>query len=170
MMHAIILAAGYATRLYPLTKDTPKPLLKVADRAIIEHIIRKVEEINGIDGIYIVTNGKFAAHFSEWLENFDAKIPVGIINDGTGSNDDRLGALGDVHFAITNKNIDDDVIVIAGDNLFELSLIDVSNFFRKRKSNVIVLHDVKDIELAKHYGIVEINHNNLFVNFFDKTT
>ena len=167
-MHAIILAAGYATRLYPLTKDTPKPLLKVGDKAIIEHIIRKVEEIKGIDGIYIVTNGKFAAHFSEWLENFDAKTPVGIINDGTRSNDDRLGALGDVHFAISNKNIDDDVIVIAGDNLFELSLIDVSNFFRKRKSNVIVLHDVKDIELAKHYGIVEIDGSNLVVNFEEK--
>ena len=167
-MHAIILAAGYATRLYPLTKDTPKPLLKVGDKAIIEHIIRKIEEIKGIDGIYIVTNGKFAAHFSEWLENFDAKTPVGIINDGTRSNDDRLGALGDVHFAISNKNIDDDVIVIAGDNLFELSLIDVSNFFRKRKSNVIVLHDVRDIELAKHYGIVEIDGSNLVVNFEEK--
>src|SRR3989344_6886009 len=121
-MDAIILAAGYATRLYPLTKDRPKPLLNVAGKPIIEHIIRKIDGITGINKIYIVTNDKFEGHFSEWLENFDAKSPIEIINDGTKSNEDRLGAIGDVHFAITSKNIDNELIVVAGDNLFELSL------------------------------------------------
>ena len=167
-MDAIILAAGYATRLYPLTKDRPKPLLNVAGKPIIEHIIRKIDGITGINKIYIVTNDKFEGHFSEWLENFDAKSPIEIINDGTKSNEDRLGAIGDVHFAITSKNIDNELIVVAGDNLFELSLNDVSNFFRKKKSNVIVLHDVKDIELAKHYGIVETDNENLVTHFEEK--
>ena len=167
-MDAIILAAGYATRLYPLTKNKPKPLLHVARKPIVEHIIRKIEEIKDINKIYIVTNDKFEGHFNDWLRSFDAKSPIEIINDGTKSNEDRLGAIGDVHFAITSKNIDNELIVVAGDNLFELSLNDVSNFFRKKKSNVIVLHDVKDIELAKHYGIVETDNENLVTHFEEK--
>src|SRR3989344_5414339 len=167
-MDAIILAAGYATRLYPLTKDRPKPLLHVARKPIVEHIIRKIEKIKDVNKIYIVTNNKFEGHFNDWLRSFDAKSPIEIINDGTKSNEDRLGAIGDVHFAITSKNIDNELIVVAGDNLFELSLNDVSNFFRKKKSNVIVLHDVKDIELAKHYGIVETDNENLVTHFEEK--
>ena len=166
-MDAIILAAGYATRLYPLTENTPKPLLNVAGKPIIEHIIKKLEAINEIDKIYIVANNKFEQHFRNWLAAFDAQKPIEIINDGTESNEDRLGALGDVHYIISQKNIDNDVIVVAGDNLFELSLSDVFNLFKKKKSNVIVLHDVRDFELAKHYGIVEVE-NNIVVNFEEK--
>ncbi len=166
-MHAIILAAGYATRLYPLTENTPKPLLNIAGKPIIEHIIRKLEQINQIEKIYVVTNDKFEQHFKKWLNNYDAEKSIGIINDGTKSNEDRLGALGDIHYVINLKNLDSDIIVVAGDNLFELNLVDVVNFFKKRKSNVVVLHDIKDFELAKHYGIVEVN-NNLVVNFEEK--
>lgn len=167
-MHAIILAAGYATRLYPLTENTPKPLLEVAGRPMIEHILAKLENIPEIFKTYIVTNGRFEKHFQEWLKNFDAKKPLEVINDGTTSNEDRLGAFGDVHFAIMQEKLDDDIIVIAGDNLFELSLFDVHTFFRKKKSNVIVLHDVKDFDLAKHYGIVEVDSDNLVINFVEK--
>lgn len=167
-MHAIILAAGYATRLYPLTENKPKPLLSVAGKPMIEHIIKKLEQIGNISKICIVTNDKFEGHFRKWLEGFDSDKPIEIINDGTKSNEDRLGALGDVHHAINAKKIDDDVIVVAGDNLFELNLSDVENFFRKRKSNVIVLHDVKSTELARQYGIVEIDKNSLVVNFEEK--
>ena len=166
-MDAMILAAGYATRLYPLTENMPKPLLNVAGKPIIEHIIKKLDKIDSIDKIYIITNDKSEQQFKKWLRSFDAEKPIEIINDGSKSNEDRLGALGDVHYAINSKNLDNDIIVIAGDNLFELSLMDVVNFFRKRKSNVIVLHDVKDFELAKQYGIVEVN-NNIIVNFEEK--
>ena len=166
-MDAIILAAGYATRLYPLTENTPKPLLNVAGKPIIEHIIKKLEQITHINKIYIVTNDKFEQYFRKWLGNFDAEKPIEIINDGTKSNQDRLGAIGDINHAIDSKNLDNDIIVVAGDNLFELSLMDVANFFKKKKSNVIVLYDVKDTELAKHYGIVEVN-NNIIVNFEEK--
>lgn len=166
-MDAIILAAGYATRLYPLTENMPKPLLAVGGKTIIGHIISKLEAIGSINKIYIVTNDKFEQHFRKLLAGFDAQKPVEIINDGTKSNDDRLGALGDIQFAINAKNIDNDLLVVAGDNLFELSLSDVASFFKKRKSNVIVLHDVKDLELARHYGIVEVE-NNIVVNFEEK--
>ena len=166
-MHAIILAAGYATRLYPLTQNQPKSLLTVAEKPIVEHIIAKISEIKSIGKIYIVTNNKFEKHFNEWLDGYDCTIPIEIINDGTTSNDDRLGALGDVHFAINKKNINDDVIVIAGDNLFEISLSEVSSYFNKKKSNVIVLYDVKDFELAKQYGIVEAE-NGIVSHFEEK--
>ncbi|MBI2559359.1 nucleotidyltransferase family protein [Candidatus Woesearchaeota archaeon] len=166
-IEAIVLAAGYATRLYPLTENIPKPLLNVAGKPILEHIIRKLEVIPAINKIYIVTNDKFEQHFRKWLENFDSERPIEVINDGTKTNEDRLGALGDIHHIISLKNIDDEILVVAGDNLFEQSLIEVFNFFKKRKSNVIVLHDVKDFDLAKHYGIVEVS-NNLVVNFEEK--
>lgn len=167
-MEAIILAAGYATRLSPLTDKLPKSLLNVAGKPIIEHIIRKLEEIELLDKTYIITNDKFEQYFRKWLSSFEAKKPIEIINDGTRSNEDRLGALGDIHFAIESKNLSNDIMVVAGDNLFELSLADVANFFKKRKTNVIVLYDVKDFELAKLYGIVEVDTNNIVVNFEEK--
>lgn len=166
-MDVIILAAGYATRLYPLTENTPKPLLNVAGKPIIEHIIKKLEQIDSIKKVYIVTNNKFDRHFREWLKNFDAAKPVEVVNDGSTSNEDRLGALGDVHHVIETKNIDSDFMVVAGDNLFDLHLGDAANLFRKKQANLIILHDVKDPELAKHYGIVEVE-NNIVVNFEEK--
>ena len=165
-MEAIILAAGYATRLHPLTEDTPKPLLEVAGKPIMEHIIHKLENLN-VNKIYIATNARFYQNFSDWLHNFDAKNPIEIVNDGTERNENRLGAMGDIHFVIKNKNIKGDIVVIAGDNLFELPLQEVANIFNKRKNNVIVLHDVKDIELARNYGVVGVE-DNVVVDFEEK--
>ena len=165
-IEALVLAAGYGMRLRPLTEDTPKPLLRVAGKLMVEHIIGKIEEIDA-SKLYIVTNDKFYQNFSEWIRNFDAKIPIEIINDGTKSNEDRLGAMGDVNFVIKNKNIKEDIVIIAGDNLFEMSLHEVANIFNKRKNNVIVLHDVKDREFAKRYGVVEVK-GNVVVDFEEK--
>ncbi|MFH0868043.1 MAG: nucleotidyltransferase family protein [Candidatus Woesearchaeota archaeon] len=168
-MDAVLLAAGYGTRLGELTEDSPKPLLKIAGKPIIEHIINKLEKLDIIHRIYIITNDRFEQNFKQWLSNFDAKKPVEIINDGTKSNDGRLGALGDIHYTINTKKIYNDLMVIAGDNLFEFSLIEAVNLFKKRKSNLVVLYDVKDFELAKHYGVVGID-NNIIVNFEEKPT
>jgi len=99
---------------------------------------------------------------------FDAKKPIQIINDGTKSNDDRLGALGDINYAVNAKKIDDDFMVIAGDNLFELSLQEAVATFDEKKNNIIVLHDVKDNELAKHYGVVSIDEKSRIINFEEK--
>ena len=117
-MEAIILAAGYSTRLYPLTENMPKSLLDVAGKPIIEHIIKKLEMIADLDTIHIITNDKFEQHFSKWLKSFDSTKKIEIINDKTKGNEERLGALGDVHYAIEAKNIDDDILIVAGDNLF----------------------------------------------------
>jgi glucose-1-phosphate thymidylyltransferase len=155
-IHAILLAAGYATRLYPLTENTPKPLLEITGKPIVEHILFKLNKIEALEKIYIVTNDKFYSHFNEWLSNYEVEKPIEIINDMTRSNEDRLGAIGDINFVHKKKDLHQDVMVIAGDNLFEMSLVDCYNFFKKKQKNVIVLYDVGDIELAKHYGVVEV--------------
>ncbi len=167
MMDAIILAAGYGTRLHPLTLDKPKPLLQVAGKPIIEHIINKLQDIDIVDKIYIVTNNKFEGQFTGWLHNFTAKKPIEIINDGTSSNEERLGALGDINYVINTKNVQKDIIVITGDNLFELSLHGIVNLFTKRKHNAIVLYDVKDRSLARHYGVVQVK-DNIVTDFEEK--
>lgn len=167
---ALILAAGYGTRLYPLTIDRPKPLIDVAGKPIIGHIIEKLFKIDSVDKVYIITNGKFEQHYKKWLAGFNKSglgKPIEIINDGTQSNDSRLGALGDVHYTINKKNIDDEIMLIAGDNLFEFQLSYLVDFFRERESSVIALYDVHDLELARHYGIVEVE-KDVIVGFEEK--
>src|SRR3990167_7446751 len=107
-MKALILAAGYATRLWPLTKNTPKSLLDVRGKPIIEHIVKHIIEIKEVDGIFVVTNEKFAPEFEEWVAQNKFNIPVKIINDMTTSNDDRLGAIGDMEFSVKEAKIDDE--------------------------------------------------------------
>ena len=166
-MKAIIMAAGYATRLYPLTKDKPKPLLPVGGKPIIEYIIDKLKAFQDIDTIYVVTNNKFYDHFVQWQEGFDYNIPIEILNDGTLSNDDRLGAIGDMNFVINQKKINDDLIVVAGDNLFDFDLNKLKNF-ADDKNIVICGYDVNDYKLATQYGIVSVDDNGKVLSFVEK--
>ena len=131
-MKALIPAAGYATRLHPLTKDTPKHLLEVRGKPILEHVIAKIEEIKEVDEIVVVTNEKFYKNFVEWKKGFSSRVPISIFNDGTTSNEDRLGQIGDIHFGIEKAKIDDDLLVIAGDNLFNFSLKEVHTNFKSK--------------------------------------
>lgn len=161
---ALVLVGGYGTRLYPLTKDKPKALLEVAGKPILEHIIEKIAETS-VSRITIVSNDKFAKHFEAWQGSFSSDIPIEVLNDGTRTNEDRLGAIGDIAFAIKQKNIDDDLLVIAGDNLFEASLKNCLEKFSGR--NGILLYDVKDRELAKQYGVVAVE-NDIVTHFEEK--
>jgi len=167
-MKSIVLAAGYATRLYPLTLNKPKPLLEIAEKPMVEHILSKIEEVDDVDEIFIVTNDKFYNNFVEWLKGYSSNKKIKIVNDMTKSNEDRLGSIGDVSFVIEKEDINDDTLVIAGDNLFEFSLKDVVNVFKKRKTTVVALYDVNDFELAKKYGIVSIDKNNKIIDFKEK--
>ncbi|MCB1195881.1 nucleotidyltransferase family protein [bacterium] len=166
-MKAIIMAAGYATRLYPLTENKAKPLLPIAGKPIIEYIIDKLEVFDAIDAIYVVTNQKFHRQFEEWAHVYSYKKPIEIINDGTLSNDDRLGAIGDMNFVIKQKKIDDDLIVVAGDNIFDFSL-EALKQFSKNKNLVICAYNVGDIKLASRYGIVSVNQNAQVTSFVEK--
>lgn len=167
-MKAIVLCAGYSTRLHPLTLNQPKPLLKVAGKPMLEHIMFRIEEVDDVDEIFIVTNDKFYQHFLHWLKNYKSNKKINIINDGTKTNESRLGAVGDIHFVVKNKNIDDDILIIAGDNLFEFSLDHMNIFFNEKKSPVVALYDVKDKELAKKYGIVALDEKEKIIGFEEK--
>ena len=168
-MKAILTCAGYASRLWPLTKETPKPLLKVKDRPIIEHIIDKVLEIPDVDSIYIVTNDKFAKNFEDWAKTASFSVPVRILNDGTTNNDDRLGQVGDIKFVLESEQIDDDIIVVAGDNLFNFSLLDAYRYFRQHGIILNPLWESKSYKAARESGSVVLNSSdNSFLEFMEK--
>ena len=167
-MKALILAAGYATRLYPLTENQPKPLLEVAGRPIMEHIISKIEKIDDIREILIVTNHRFYDQFRIWLNRFESPKKIKLINDGTLNNSDRLGAVGDINFVLKEEDVDEDLLVIGGDNLFGFFLQDFVNAFSKHGSSVLAFHDLKDIEkVRKRFG-VGILQGSRVINFEEK--
>ena len=158
-MKALILAAGYATRLRPLTDTIAKPLLPVGGRPMVDWILDRIGETSA-DEVHLVTNARFAPDFERWAQAKDVRVH----NDGTTSNDDRLGAIGDIHFV----GLDDDLLAIASDNLFDYSLADYEAYWREKGGSAVAVHDVGDFELAKKYGIVDVDENNRITNFVEK--
>ena len=119
-MKCLILAAGYATRLYPLTENFPKPLLKVGEKTILDWLVDDLDSAGVIDGYVVISNHKYASHFERWAEGKPQRISV--VDDGTESNETRLGAVRDIQFAMEQLGLDDDLLVIAGDNVLDFSL------------------------------------------------
>lgn len=167
-MKCLIPAAGYATRLYPLTRDRPKALLEVAGKPMLDWIIEKVDPVREIDHIYIVTNEKFAGSFQAYAEKAEYDTPITVISDGTKSEEDRLGAVGDIIFAMDNLKIDDDLLILAGDNMFEFPINRLLNKFNERRSYVVGARDLKDIELAKRFGILAVDKDGRVTEFEEK--
>ncbi len=168
-MKAVVLAAGYGTRLYPLTIDTPKPLICIAGKPILERIVCMIEEIEGIDEIVVVANNKFFEKLSAWAQNHKSSKKIRVLNDNTNSNEDRLGAVGDIHFAVRSESIDDDVLVIAGDNLFDFSLLSLFSFFDEKKASVVALHDLQErSKVAGKFGVAELADDFRIVDFEEK--
>ena len=163
-MRAVVLAAGYATRLRPLTDSIAKQLLPIGGRPMMDWVCDKVEEVTA--DIHVVTNSRFAADFARWARGRDG---ITVHDDGTESNDDRLGAIGDIAFVLERMDGDDDLLVIAGDNLFDFSLAGFVEFWRaKGVASAVALYDCGDLELAAHYGVVEIGENDRIVGFEEK--
>jgi glucose-1-phosphate thymidylyltransferase len=158
-MKALILAAGYATRLRPLTDSIPKQLLPVGGRPIVDWILDRIEETSA-DEVHLVTNARFADDFVRWAGDKD----VVVHNDGTTSNEDRLGAIGDIQFV----DLDDDLLVTAGDNLFDYSLGDYEAYWRERDGSCVAVYNVGDVELAKKYGVVDVDENDRVRAFVEK--
>jgi len=170
-MKIIILAAGYATRLYPLTLTQPKPLLPVAGKPMIEYVLDNLAPIGGIDRIYVVTNAKFAGHFQKWSERYRAtnsEPALTVVNDGTTSDSDKLGAIGDINHVLTTQNVDDDLIVVAGDNLFSEKLGSFGKFCREKNAPVLALYDVGDLEQIKKYNAISVDGNGRITFFEEK--
>ena len=156
-MKLVVLAAGYATRLYPLTLDRPKMLLDIAGVPMLERLLDKLAPIDGIDETYLVTNSKFAEQFRDWAAAYTGPLRPRIVDDGTMSEHDRLGASGDLDLVLRQERIDDDVIVAAGDNLFTETLEGFGDFARARRAPVLAVYDVGDLELVPRYSSVEVD-------------
>lgn len=167
-MKCVILAAGYATRLYPLTENLPKCLLIVAGKTILEHILAKVEEVAEVDEVLLVSNAKFAGQFKSFLSGYKGKKPVTVLNDGTWDNEHRLGAIADLKFVVDQAKIDDDLLVLAGDNLFDFSLRDFVAFFYGVKGDCITLHHEESLEALRKTGVAEVNVDGRVLSFEEK--
>ncbi|MEC0369245.1 nucleotidyltransferase family protein [Paenibacillus chibensis] len=167
-MKALILAAGYATRLYPLTLNTPKSLLPMGDVTIIDLIIGKMEEVPSIAEMIIVTNSKFYAAFEKWAASRSFRKPVTIIQDGSMTQDDRLGAIGDIRFAIESEGIDEDLLICAGDNVFTFDLNSYVEFFKQQQTDCILVQHLEDAEELGRMGVVELDGQQRVLSFEEK--
>lgn len=164
----ILLAAGYSTRLYPLTKNFPKPLLEVGEKPVITNIIEKLEDLKEISKIYVVTNNRYYNHFVEWKKNLKTKLKIEIINDGTLHEEDKLGAIGDINLVLKLKNPNTDILIIAGDNLFSSILNPFYNYFKGKNENVIVIDELPTLEQAKRHGIVDLDKDSKIISLIEK--
>ena len=170
-MKVLILAAGYATRLYPLTLTQPKPLLDVAGKPMIEHVLDNIAPIPGIDRVYVVTNAKFAGQFQQWADRYratKAKLNFTIINDGSTDDSNKLGAIGDLNLVLDREKVDDDLIVVAGDNLFSQSVEAFGRYCLSRKAPVLAVYDVGNLEEIKKYNAITIDADGRITFFEEK--
>jgi glucose-1-phosphate thymidylyltransferase len=162
---AIVLAAGYATRLRPLTDTWAKELLPVGGRPILDRILDNIADVPAVDEVHVVTNSRKAPAFEEWGRDKDVKIH----DDGTSTNDGRLGAIGDMLFVVEQAKLDDDLLVIAGDNLFDFALKDLVDFWRRKDvASAVAVRDVGSLELASLYGVVELEGDDRIHSFVEK--
>lgn len=170
-MKLIVLAAGYATRLYPLTKNKPKPLLLVAQKPMLEHVLESLKGVTADDEIFVVTNAKFAGHFREWAEDYRKNhfgASITIVDDRSTDDSNKLGAIGDINLVLSDAKIDDDVVVVAGDNLFSESLGGFQDFCRERNAPVLGVYDVGNLEEIKKYNAIETDNDGRITFFEEK--
>lgn len=168
-MKAIVLAAGYATRLYPLTLDNPKPLLEVGGRPILERLLEQLAEIEQLERVYVVTNAKFADRFRDFASSWTGPPELSVVDDGTTSNDDKLGAIGDLALVIRQETLHDDLLVAAGDSIFsEGGLGGFARFGLDRDAPVIAVSDVGDLEAIKRYSAITPDADGRITAFEEK--
>ncbi len=170
-MNILILAAGYATRLYPLTKNRAKPLLDVAGKPMIEWVLDNLAPMEGVEKVFVVTNDKFAADFQTWANDYatrEQRLSFKIINDNSKDDSDKLGAIGDINLVASRESLaNSDLIVVAGDNLFSQSLEGFAQF-AKGKQAVLATYDVKDLEAIKKYNAIEVDQEGVITHFEEK--
>lgn len=167
-MQCILLAAGYATRLYPLTENMPKALLKLGDKTILDMVTDKIDEVGEVESIYIVTNDKFYNHFVEWSKGYKGPKSIKVLNDHTTNNDNRLGAIGDLKYVIDTEEIDDEILVMASDNIFDFSLNDFTAMYRGKNADMICAHTIENKEDLHSMGVVELAADGRVKSFEEK--
>lgn len=167
-MKCLFLVAGYATRLYPLTENQPKALLSIGGQPILNYLLNQVNKIDEIDEIVVVSNDKFYSHFCQWAQSINNPKPINVINDNTTDDTNKLGAIGDIQYAIENANIDDDLMVLAGDNLFTFQLSDFFNFFKEKGKDCIAVHTVDDKSELQRMGVAIVDEDGKVLDLEEK--
>lgn len=165
-MKCMILAAGYATRLYPLTENFPKPLLEIGGKTILDWLIDDIDTLGTVDEYVVISNHKFAHHFDKWAATKSQKITV--VDDGTSSNETRLGAVKDIQFAIDELNIDDEMLVIAGDNLLDFSLTEFVKYAKQKNASCIMRYYEPSDERLHKCGVVLVDENDKILDMEEK--
>lgn len=169
-MKVVILAAGYATRLYPLTLNQPKPLLEVAGVPMLDHVLRVLKPLSSISDIFIVSNERFAPHFASWIkarqENMNTRLHL--INDHSKTEEDKLGAIGDLALTIREGKIADDMLVIAGDTLLSEDLAEFGAFAEKSRKPLIGVYEYPDLATVSRYSVVTLNATGIVTAFEEK--
>ncbi|MBR6212435.1 MAG: nucleotidyltransferase family protein [Bacteroidales bacterium] len=168
-MKCLILAAGYATRLYPLTENFPKPLLKVGDKSILDWLVDDISDAGLVDGFVVISNHKFAGHFREWAAGRPASsASITVVDDGTSTNETRLGAVRDIQFAVDSLGLDDDMLVIAGDNILDFSLVEFINYARAKRTSCIMRYFEADVKRLHKSGVVEVDADDRVIGMEEK--
>ncbi len=166
-MICILLCAGYATRMYPLTENFPKPLLEIKGKALIDYLIEDLESKNYINQYVIVSNHKFINHFNNWKENHNIKN-ITVLDDGSTANENRLGAVKDIEYAIDSLNINEDILVLAGDNLLDFSLNDFIEYSSIKNSNCVMRYYENELPRLQRTGVAKIDKNDLIISMEEK--
>ena len=166
-MKCLILAAGYATRLYPLTENFPKPLLKIGEKTILDWLIDDIDTSGEVNEYVVISNHKFVSHFEDWAKEKEQKITV--LDDMTESNETRLGAVKDIQFAIDSLGIDEDVLVIAGDNVLDFSLTKFINYAKDKNTSCIMRFFQPDKSKLLKSGVVTIDDNDKVTEMTEKS-
>lgn len=169
-MKVLILAAGYGTRLYPLVKDAPKALLEINEKPLINYILDRISNLNGLNEVIIVTNDKFYSIFKEWAHKQKGfPFPIKVVNDGTKTPEDRLGSIGDIEFTLKQGKIDHDVLVIGSDNLFNYNIDEYVLFAQKKSPSISIgLYDIDDLGAATRFGVVTLGNDSKIASFEEK--
>ena len=166
-MKCLILAAGYATRLYPLTENFPKPLLEVKGKTILDWLIDDIDTLGVVDEYVVISNHKFAHHFDKWAAEKTQKVTV--VDDGTSTNETRLGAVKDIQYAIDKLGLDDDMLVIAGDNLLDFSLTEFIKYAKAKNSSCIMRYYEANEQKLLKCGVVTIDENDKILEMTEKS-
>ncbi len=167
-MRCVILAAGYATRLYPLTENFPKPLLKVGEKTILDWLLEDIDTSGLVSEYIVISNHRFARHFGEWADAHT--LPITVIDDGTSTNETRLGAVCDIQFAIDQQKLDDDLLIIAGDNVLDFSLVTFIRYAREKKTSCTMRYYEVDTKRLSKSGVSEVGKDEVLLSLEEKPT
>lgn len=165
-MKCMILAAGYATRLYPLTENFPKPLLKVGDKTILDWLLDDIHTSGRVDEYIVISNHRFAPHFNEWAAAHS--LPITVVDDGTSTNETRLGAVCDIQFAVDHLKLDDDLLIIAGDNVLDFSLVRFIDYAMEKNTSCTMRYYEADAKRLSKSGVSELGQDDLLLSLEEK--